>query len=377
MSSTRADNAATPRPQPDSIAWQDVAVRLESITKRFGDLTALADVSLEVSRGEFMTLLGPSGCGKTTLLNVVAGFLSPTSGEVFIGDVRVTEVPTYEREIGIVFQNYALFPHMSVANNVAYGLKARGIARAEIAIRVADMLAIMKLTGLEDRKPRQLSGGQQQRVALARALVIRPKVLLLDEPFSALDKNLRVAMQVEVKEIQRKLGVTTVFVTHDQGEALGLSDRVAVISDGRIRQVDTPQNIYHRPADRFVATFIGEGSVLRGRLERIDNKTAVVVGVSRVAVPGEPLFGVSEGALVDLLVRPEQLRIASENAAVEGKVAAVVFRGGHVDLYVDTLCSTATRVLVRLGGIQTAPKIGDRVQLAIHERGAIAFPSGA
>jgi ABC-type Fe3+/spermidine/putrescine transport system ATPase subunit len=378
MSSTRADGASMRRPRQGSSArLQNVAVHLDGITKRFGDLEALADVSLKVSRGEFMTLLGPSGCGKTTLLNVVAGFLLPNTGEVFIDGARVTEVPTYEREIGIVFQSYALFPHMSVANNVAYGLKARGIARDQIAARVADTLAIMKLTGFENRKPRQLSGGQQQRVALARALVIRPKVLLLDEPFSALDKNLRHSMQVEVKELQRKLGVTTVFVTHDQGEALGLSDRVAVISEGRIHQVDTPQNIYHRPVDRFVASFIGEGSVLRGRLERIDNKATVVVGAARVTVPDEPLVGLNEGALVDLFVRPEQLRIASENAAFEAGVAAVIFRGGHVDLYVDTPCAPATRVLVRFGGIQMAPKIGDRVGLAINEQGTIAFRCGA
>ena len=228
---------------------RDIAVRLDGVTKRFGDAVALNDAWLQVQRGEFMTLLGPSGCGKTTLLNLIAGFLSPDNGEVFIDGALVTDVPTFERKIGIVFQNYALFPHMTVANNVAYGLKARGVAHGEIVGRVADVLAMMKLTGLQDRKPRQLSGGQQQRVALARALVIRPKVLLLDEPFSALDKNLRSSMQVEVKEIQRKLGVTTVFVTHDQSEALSLSDRIAVVSEGRIRQVGTPQEIYRRPAD--------------------------------------------------------------------------------------------------------------------------------
>ena len=216
-----------------------------------------------------MTLLGPSGCGKTTLLNLVAGFLAPDEGEIFIDGALVTDVPAFARQTGIVFQNYALFPHMSVANNVAYGLKARGVGKDEIRKRVADILSMMKLTGFEDRKPRQLSGGQQQRVALARALVIEPKVLLLDEPFSALDKNLRASMQVEVKEIQRRLGVTTIFVTHDQSEALSLSDRIAVMSSGRICQIDTPEALYRRPADRFVASFIGEGSLLRATLDQI------------------------------------------------------------------------------------------------------------
>lgn len=206
---------------------EDVAVRLDGVTKRFGDVTALHEAWLPIRRGELMTLLGPSGCGKTTLLNLVAGFLLPDGGDITIDGQRVTNIPTYKREIGMMFQNYALFPHMTVAANVGYGLKMRGVAKTEAAARVAQALALVKLTGLEDRKPRQLSGGQQQRVALARALVIRPKVLLLDEPFSALDRNLRGSMQVELKEIQRKLGVTTVFVTHDQGEALSLSDRIA------------------------------------------------------------------------------------------------------------------------------------------------------
>src|SRR4051794_1870232 len=237
----------------------DIAVQLDGVSKHFGTTRALDEAWLKVKRGELLTLLGPSGCGKTTLLNLVAGFLEPDGGEIFIDGALVTALPTFRRQIGIVFQNYALFPHMSVAANVAYGLKARHVRREEIRPRVNDALALMKLDGFGDRRPRQLSGGQQQRVALARALVIRPKVLLLDEPFSALDKNLRTSMQVEVKEIQRKLGVTTIFVTHDQSEALSLSDRIAVINEGRIRQLDAPEQIYRRPADRFVASFIGDG----------------------------------------------------------------------------------------------------------------------
>src|SRR3954469_2259036 len=288
------------------MAADDIAVRLDGVTKSFGNTVALHDAWIKVARGEFMTLLGPSGCGKTTLLNLVAGFLIPDRGEIFIEGALVTDVPTSERDIGMIFQNYALFPHMTVAANIAYGLKARRVARDETARRVTEMLSLMKLGGLEQRKPRELSGAQQQRVALARALVIRPKVLLRDEPFSALDRNLRASMQVEVKEIQRKLGVTTIFVTHDQSEALSLSDRIAVLAEGRIRQLGTPDEIYCRPVDRFVASFIGDGNILRGRIERIGGATATVaLGHARLSVPRGPLAGAEAGEAVDLFLRPE------------------------------------------------------------------------
>ena len=233
-----------------------------------------------------MTLLGPSGCGKTTLLNLVAGFLVADGGEIEIDGQRVNDVPTYKREIGMIFQNYALFPHMTVADNVGYGLGcAASPSPRSAAPGRESALPSCSLTGVEDRRPRQLSGGQQQRVALARALVISPKVLLLDEPFSALDKNLRASMQIEIKEIQRQLGVTTIFVTHDQSEALSLSDRIAVMSEGRIRQVGTPDEIYRRPADRFVASFVGDVNVLRGRLDRVDGQAIVTLGAARISVP--------------------------------------------------------------------------------------------
>src|SRR5436190_5161599 len=289
---------------------EHAAVALTGVTKRFGKITALDAVSLFVRHGELMTLLGPSGCGKTTLLHLVAGFLIPESGDIAIDGQRITDVPAYRREIGIMFQNYALFPHMSVAGNVGYGLRMRRIARPEIDRRTADALALVKLAGLEDRRPRQLSGGQQQRVALARTLVIRPKVLLLDEPFSALDRNLRASMQVELKEIQRKRGVTTIFVTHDQSEALSLSDRIAVIADGRIRQLGTPEEIYRRPLERFVASFVGDANVLRGRLERIEGAHAILaLGATQVRVPKGSLRGGAVSAPVDLYVRPEHLEV--------------------------------------------------------------------
>jgi spermidine/putrescine ABC transporter ATP-binding subunit len=356
------------------------AVRLDGISKRFGDVVALHGVSLQVRRGELMTLLGPSGCGKTTLLNLVAGFLAPDQGEIAIDGARVTDLPTYRREIGMTFQNYALFPHMSVASNVGYGLRARRLDKAEIARRVAAALELVKLTGLEHRKPRQLSGGQQQRVALARALVVRPKVLLLDEPFSALDRNLRGAMQVELREIQRKLDVTTIFVTHDQSEALSLSDRIAVMAEGRIRQLGTPDDVYRRPADRFVASFVGDVNVLRARLERRDGATATVaLGAARVTVPSGALAGAAPGAAVDLFVRPEDLRVTAEGTAVilHGALAALVYQGGHVDLHVDSCEAAAGRVLLRIPGQAAMARwpLGSRIGVALATEEAVAFPS--
>lgn len=366
-----ADPAATS-------AVAEAAVRLDGVSKRFGPSVALDKAWLKIGRGEFMTLLGPSGCGKTTLLNLVAGFLAPNEGEIFIDGALVTDVPAFARQTGIVFQNYALFPHMTVANNVAYGLKARGVGKDDIKRRVADILAMMKLSGYEGRKPRELSGGQQQRVALARALVIEPKVLLLDEPFSALDKNLRASMQVEVKEIQRRLGVTTIFVTHDQSEALSLSDRIAVMSAGRICQIDTPETLYRRPADRFVASFIGEGSLIRATLDQIQGDGALVsVGRAKIAVPAAPLTGLQPGAQVDLFVRPEHLHAGSDaDAAFAGHVAASIYQGDHVDLYVDAPEADNGRLMMRLPAREAAgiSGVGAKVAIAITGDDAVAFP---
>jgi putative spermidine/putrescine transport system ATP-binding protein len=355
-----------------------VAVRFNAVTKRFGEVTALNDVSLAIQQGEFMTLLGPSGCGKTTLLNLVAGFLGPDSGEILIAGDRMNDVPTYKREIGMMFQNYALFPHMSVASNVAYGLKVRRVPKRERDRRVEAALALVRLTGFEDRTPRQLSGGQQQRVALARALVINPAVLLLDEPFSALDKNLRMSMQVELREIQRKLNVTTIFVTHDQSEALSLSDRVAVMSEGRIRQLGTPQEIYRKPCDRFVASFVGDTNVLRGRLDGYEGASAVVaIGAARVKVPRGPLMDAAAAAPIDLFVRPEHLTIteATESCATIGTIVAHVYQGGHVDIYLECADSSRDRLLVRSGGHEAMTRwpVGSRVGILIATDEGAAF----
>src|ERR1700691_426225 len=363
-----------------ALTMEDAAVTFDGVAKNFGEVKALDNVSLAISRGEFMTLLGPSGCGKTTLLKLAAGFLAPDSGTVAIDGKCVNDVPTYKREIGMMFQNYALFPHMSVAENIAYGLKTLHVPREEIRRRTAEALALVKLTGMEDRKPRQLSGGQQQRVALARALVINPTVLLLDEPFSALDKNLRASMQVELREIQRKLNVTTIFVTHDQGEALSLSDRVAVMSEGRVRQLGTPQEIYRQPCDRFVASFVGDTNVLRGRLDSAEGASAVIaVGIARAKVPRASLTDVALSAPVDLFVRPEHLVLteATQSCATSGTIAAHVYQGGYVDTYIECRDSSRDRLLVRSGGHETMARwpTGSRVGISITTGEGVGFVS--
>jgi ABC-type Fe3+/spermidine/putrescine transport system ATPase subunit len=375
--------ASTKQRSNEAIAERcdDIAVRFERVSKRFNEVNALCDFSLAVRRGEFMTLLGPSGCGKTTLLNLVAGFFGPDEGQIFIAERLVNGVPTYKREIGMMFQNYALFPHLTVMSNVAYGLRARHLGRPEITCRVGAALSLVKLSGLEDRRPRQLSGGQQQRVALARALVINPKVLLLDEPFSALDKHLRASMQIELREIQRKLGLTTIFVTHDQGEALSLSDRVAVISEGRIRQVGTPDGVYTQPCERFVASFVGDGNILRGRLVGIDGSWAMVaLGALKIRVPSDPLLGTEPSGPVDLFIRPEQLSLTDlgKDCATSGAIVSHVYQGGHVDLRVECADSVHGHLLIRLSGPQakTGWPIGARVAVSVNGSEAIAFAVG-
>ncbi|MBD9678863.1 ABC transporter ATP-binding protein [Pseudomonas sp. PDM18] len=242
------------------------AVQFTDVSRHYGEVRAVDSVSIEIRDGEFFSMLGPSGSGKTTCLRLIAGFEQPTSGSIRIHGAEASGLPPYERDVNTVFQDYALFPHMSVLDNVAYGLKVKGVAKAERYHRAEEALGMVALAGYGKRKPAQLSGGQRQRVALARALVNRPRVLLLDEPLGALDLKLREQMQVELKKLQRQLGITFIFVTHDQSEALSMSDRVAVFNKGRIEQVDTPGNLYRRPATRFVAEFVGTANVLRGDL---------------------------------------------------------------------------------------------------------------
>lgn len=354
------------------------AVRIDNVSKSFSGTVALEPVWLKIHKGEFLTLLGPSGCGKTTLLNLIAGFLEADKGELFINDELVTQTPPHQREIGIVFQNYALFPHMSVAQNIAYGLRTRRVPKAEIADRVREALALVKLEGFADRRPRQLSGGQQQRVALARALVIRPRVLLLDEPFSALDRNLRTAMQVELKEIQSRLGLTTVFVTHDQSEALSMSDRIAVMSRGRIRQIGTPTDIYDRPQSHFVSNFVGDANMFRATLTE-KNGTDAQLDVGGTALSLKTYQeNLPEPGLVTLFARPEQCHLteAGQPGTIPATVALCVYQGSYAEVHLDCPAAETGRVMQRIPASQ-APQTGTAVGIALPARGpAIYDPQG-
>ena len=286
------------------------SVELESITHRFGTTTAVDDVRLTIDAGELVALLGPSGCGKTTLLRIIGGFIVPATGSVRVDGRAIDHLPASRRDIGIVFQNYALFPHMTVYENVAYGLRARHAARDVIRTRVAEMLGVVQLTTLQDRMPRQLSGGQQQRVALARALAVEPRILLLDEPFGALDKNLRLDMQIEVKRLQRQFGITAILVTHDQEEAMSLADRIAVMNGGRVEQFASPVEVYDRPRTLFVNSFVGTANVLAGEITRREGGAAVVAleAGAIVTVPG----ATADGKRVVVSARPENLRLYAE-----------------------------------------------------------------
>jgi len=375
--------AQTKHPEPATMAISpavapkiSIAVQLDNVLKRFGDSIALHEVSLKIKEGEFVTLLGPSGCGKTTLLNLMAGFAEADHGEIFIDGQLVTETPPYQREIGIVFQNYALFPHMTVAKNIGYGLRMRGVPKVEIAERVEQALALVKLQGFGERKPRELSGGQQQRVALARALVIRPKVLLLDEPFSALDKNLRLSMQIELKDIQRKLGVTTVFVTHDQSEALSMSDRVVVMSAGHVRQIGTPDAIYRHPEDPFVASFVGDVNILPGRYLSRDELATLTMGDSILRLPAERVHA-DVGARVEIYVRPENICLGAlgPDTLLSATVVTHVFQGDHVDIHLDVPALGQTRLFVRQSGLDALTRwpVGAAAGLHFDEEGVCAF----
>ena len=285
---------------------------LDGITQRYGNAIAVADVTLDIRGGELVALLGPSGCGKTTLLKAIAGFVRQTQGHVVIGGEVVDDLPPNRRTVGIVFQNYALFPHMTVAQNVAYGLEVRGVPAAQKSARVAEMLALVKIEAFADRYPRQMSGGQQQRVAIARALAVQPSILLLDEPFSALDKNLRLDMQIEVKRIQRTAGTTTILVTHDQEEALSMADRVAVLSKGKLEQFAPPTEIYDAPGSLFVNTFVGAANVLSGIVAQTNaDGSWVRLPSGETLRARQPHPAIAEGTRVSICLRPEHLDIAS------------------------------------------------------------------
>jgi spermidine/putrescine ABC transporter ATP-binding subunit len=311
------------------------ALRLAGIEKHYGATTAVAGIDLAVSEGEFVTLLGPSGCGKTTTLGLIAGFFPPTAGEIYLKGKAVSDLPSFRRDIGVVFQDYALFPHMTAAENVAFGLRMRKVSAAELAQRVKNALDLVQLAGLGERRPLQLSGGQRQRVALARALVINPTVLLLDEPLSNLDLKLREEMRVEIVAIQRRLGITTIFVTHDQGEALVMSDRIAVMNAGRIEQVGDPADIYERPATRFVAEFIGRMNLFSGVVTSERGVRLASGTVLAIAVPADS----ANDAAVHVAVRPERARLVPEKPssglALAGSVRQVLYLGASREVHLD------------------------------------------
>ncbi len=334
-----------PDDTPTDRAAPSASLTIERVAHRYGGSVALEQISVDVAGGELLSLLGPSGCGKTTLLRIIGGFIRQSAGRILIGGQPVDHLPANKRTVGIVFQNYALFPHMTVARNIAYGLEARRTPHAQIATRVAEMLAMVRLDHLRDRLPRELSGGQQQRVALARALAVRPSILLLDEPFAALDKNLRLDMQIEVKRIQRLSGTTTILVTHDQEEALSLSDRIAVLNQGRLEQLATPTEIYDRPASLFVNRFVGTANMLPGVLVSADAAGSVVAldDGTRIAarspteklIPGEP---------VAVCIRPEHLRMVPSGEGIRGTVEMGLPLGATIVHEIRTLSGHAIKI---------------------------------
>nr|WP_257313668.1 ABC transporter ATP-binding protein [Shinella pollutisoli] len=309
-------------------------IRFDRITKFYGPLCVVENLDLGIGKGEFVSLLGPSGSGKTTLLMMLAGFEQPTSGTILVDGQAVNDVPTHKRDMGVVFQSYALFPHMTVGENIAFPLEMRGLGKAEIADRVTRALDMVQLSAMRERRPAQLSGGQQQRVALARALVFEPRVVLMDEPLGALDKQLREQMQLDIRDLHRRLGLTIVFVTHDQSEALTMSDRVAVFNKGKIEQIGTPRQVYDEPATRFVAEFIGETNLIEGVVARISGGEAAVRLASGAEIVSAVSGGVAEGATVYLSVRPERIELAeARNAAhncLETEVTDSVYQGDHL-----------------------------------------------
>ena len=315
-------------------------LELSHLSKHFGLTVAVRDVTLDVGDGEFIVLLGPSGCGKTTTLRMIAGFVAPTTGRVRLGGREVTTLPPWQRNAGMVFQSYALFPHLTVAQNVAFGLEMRKLTPTDIQPRVTEALRMVRLAGYEERLPRELSGGQQQRVALARALAIHPDVLLLDEPLSNLDAKLRETVRVEIRELQRQLGITTVMVTHDQEEALIMADRLVVMSEGEVRQVGTQRELYERPADRFVAGFVGRSNILPGKVVQ-SGRFETDGGLALACAGGAP------GPAV-MAVRPERLVLGGPAAQLPNRLAGTVelvsYLGANIDVHVRV--SPADRVVV-------------------------------
>src|SRR6202048_1850054 len=351
VAETAAD-ADSPKPKPQTEAGDIPLLRIDSVVKKFGAFRAVDRLSLDIRAGEFFALLGPSGCGKTTLLRMLAGFETPDQGRILLGGRDIARVLPHQRPVNMMFQNYALFPHLTVRDNIAFGLKRAGMPASQINTRVAEMVALVKLEGLERRKPDQLSGGQKQGVALARSLARRPQVLLLDEPLAALDKKLRESTQLELMELQQRLGTTFVIVTHDQEEAMTVADRIGVMDAGRLEQVATPRELYEAPSSRWIAEFVGDGNLFEGQVESRDAGRLVIstrdAGTIVVAEPRQPI----DKAIVSVAIRPEKVKLSRRGPAsdavnahainrLEGIVTDVGYLGG-VTTYKVKLDSGAT-----------------------------------
>ena len=350
----------------------DIDVRLERVTKNFGDMVAVDDLSLDIAEGEFFSMLGPSGCGKTTTLRMIGGFEDPSRGTVYLGGRDVTDLPPYKRDVNTVFQSYALFPHLDVFENVAFGLRRRRVAKDEVTQRVEEALRLVEMSGFEGRKPGQMSGGQQQRVALARALVNRPKVLLLDEPLGALDLKLRKQMQLELKTIQQEVGITFIYVTHDQEEAMTMSDRLAVMRHGRTEQVGGPEEVYEHPATPFVAGFLGASNLLSGELKAQANGYTQILTEGGGVVMAES-DRIPEGLTgqVQVGVRPEKITLVEQDDAppsnrnhVSGVVRMSTYIGVNYQYEIEGPGGHMLRVYVQnIGAAGSHPNAGDKVRL--------------
>jgi putative spermidine/putrescine transport system ATP-binding protein len=343
-------------------------------SKRFGAAVVLDDLSLSVAKGEFVSLLGPSGCGKTTLLRCVAGLLRPDAGRITVAGQEITRLPAHKRNVGVVFQNYALFPHLTVAGNVGFGLRAQGIGKAEAGPRVAEALALVRMTEHAEKPVTALSGGQQQRIAVARALVVRPSLLLLDEPFSALDRKLRETMQVELKHLLREVGITAIFVTHDQEEALVVSDRIAVMNAGRIEQLADPATLYGRPASLYVLDFVGQSTRLAGRVTAAEGgMLAVETALGPVRAPGS----FARGSRVVVAVRPEAVTLdgSGEGNRLSARVSEISFLGSRTQLHLDLPAGGEDRGMVELPRLPEGVVPGSPVTLAFDPADTMIFPA--